>query len=356
MEDGTACRDTEPCTVGEFCRGGVCGVPVVCDDQNPCTVDWCNRATGECRFEPTVCNDGDPCTADVCDPRAGGCIFLPRTGQACDDLDPCTVGDVCVQGPFGGPVVCQGTPQTCNDGDPCTLDVCDPNTGQCLSSPLVCDDGNRCTRDFCDTAAGGCVFAPLVGQPCDDGDFCTTGDVCREIVGGPVVCIGVPVTCDDNNLCTMDRCDPATGQCQSLPVLCSDENMCTADACDPATGQCVFTPIPLMEVEFVRATGAVTLQWTTTADATHWNTYRGTIPAMLLGSRLPGSVYDHVCFESDDAAGDGATTAMDPSVPPVGTAYYYDITGEGTCGEGPLGSAFPSGIIRPNPFPCLTPP
>jgi len=51
----------------------------------------------------------------------------------------------------------------------------------------------------------------------------------------------------------------------------------------------------------------------------------------------------------------GSTQTSDADVPRPGTAYYYDMTGENGCGEGPLGPAS-SGVIRPNPFPCPTPP
>ena len=83
--------------------------------------------------------------------------------------------------------------------------------------------------------------------------------------------------------------------------------------------------------------------------------HRGTIPAATLGSRLPGLVYNHVCFESADALGDGPTTSTDTVKPAVGTAFYYDVTEEGPCGEGPLGKAS-SGAVRPNFLPCPTPP
>jgi hypothetical protein len=82
---------------------------------------------------------------------------------------------------------------------------------------------------------------------------------------------------------------------------------------------------------------------------------RGTIPNNLLGSRLPGSVYDQVCFESADAFTDGATLTTDAAIPALGTAFYYFITGEGACGESDLHHAS-SGAVVPNTSPCPTPP
>jgi len=97
------------------------------------------------------------------------------------------------------------------------------------------------------------------------------------------------------------------------------------------------------------------MSWPATPDATHYNTYRGTIPDTMFGGRPPGAEYDHVCYESDDAFGDGATTATDTSSPPVGTAYYYLDSGEGMCGESDVGHAS-SGAVIPNPMVCPTPP
>ena len=100
---------------------------------------------------------------------------------------------------------------------------------------------------------------------------------------------------------------------------------------------------------------ATTVIWSASANAAHWNSYRGTIPNGMLGTRLPASVYDHTCLESADALGDGATLSTDLTDPPLGTSFYYDSTGENVCMEGPLGSDS-SGGVRPNTAACPTPP
>jgi cysteine-rich repeat protein len=82
------------------------------------------------------------------------------------------------------------------------------------------------------------------------------------------------------------------------------------------------------------------------------NSYRGTIVGPM-GTRLPGSVYNHTCFESADAQKNGPLTSSDPSIPPVGTVFYYLADGEG-CGEGALDTDAAHPI--PNPNPCPTPP
>jgi cysteine-rich repeat protein len=102
---------------------------------------------------------------------------------------------------------------------------------------------------------------------------------------------------------------------------------------------------------FPNASGT-TLVWTAAPDARHHNLYRGTI-AEPLGTRAASVIYDHTCFESADAQGNGDLFAADPSLPPLGASYYYVAGGEG-CGDGPLDSGPMSPI--PNPSPCPTPP
>jgi hypothetical protein len=136
--------------------------------------------------------------------------------------------------------------------------------------------------------------------------------------------------------------------------MCDDGNACTADACDPVLG-CVHQPAAISEPAPLQFGSQTTMSWPATPDATHWNTYRGTVPGTMLGSRPPGTVYDHTCYESGDALGDGPTTATDSGDPPAGTAYYYVDSGEGACGESAVGHAS-SGDPIPNTAACPTPP
>jgi len=92
--------------------------------------------------------------------------------------------------------------------------------------------------------------------------------------------------------------------------------------------------------------------WAAATNADFHNVYRGTITGPM-DSRLPGSVYDHVCFESHDALADGDLTSTDPALPPLGTVYYYLTSGE-RCGEGALDTD--AGHPIPNPAACPTPP
>ena len=277
------CSDDEVCTVSE-CLGGECVVtgPTVCDDGNPCTVDWCDPDTGcERAADDSLCDDGAACTTDRCGDAS--CVHEPDH-LACDDGISCTQ-DRCEAG-----IGCRRTPLSteCDDGNVCTDDVCaagvgctslansapcddgDPCTtnercyeGLCSATEGAdCDDGNRCTDDVCLPGVG-CTHQANA-DPCNDGDFCTTDDHCKS-----GACQGgAPLDCDDTNPCTQDNCDSVeacshtllpdgnpcsdgnvcllgdacvSGLCVSgeTPMHCHDGNPCTTDTCDAQTG-CAF--------------------------------------------------------------------------------------------------------------------
>jgi hypothetical protein len=348
---GAACNDLNTCTYGDQCVAGgrfgaTCmGTSFNCEDGNPCTTNQCHQDIGQCVVGPTVCNDYNTCTDDSCSQAMGGCQFTPRpNGSACDDFSPCTSGDMCQSGS------CIGQPLNCDDGNPCTTDSCGEG---CVHQPINCSDGLPCTADSCDPATGQCVFTPYPnGTQCADSNPCTVNESCQ---GGS--CQGQPATCDDGNSCTTDTCDFMMG-CRNTPqsdgTPCNDGSACTTgDAC--ASGVCSGIPVILIEVSQVSFATHAKLQWAPTPQGQHWNSYRGTIPHTGLGSRPPGAVYDHTCYESADEFGDGPTVSIDPTSPPVGTGYYYLVTEENACGEGPLGNAS-SGAPRPNASPCPTPP
>jgi hypothetical protein len=71
-----------------------------------------------------------------------------------------------------------------------------------------------------------------------------------------------------------------------------------------------------------------------------YDVYRGAID---------GGVWEftHECLHRDL----GATSAVDLTVPPPKTGFYYIVSSRTVCGEGPLGSTS-AGSPRPNPSPC----
>jgi hypothetical protein len=162
------------------------------------------------------------------------------------------------------------------------------------------------------------------------------------------------VECSDGDRCTTDFYDALGDQCAHVPLDCNDDVACTADSCDPQSGACLHVPILVTEPGSLEFVSSATMQWSPTPDAFHWNVYRGTIPAAMLGSRPPGAEYDQVCYESADALGDGPTTSTDVSMPAGGTALYYLSSGEAECESG-IGRAS-SGASIPNAAACPTPP
>ena len=150
-DDGNRCNGSETCNrdIGECIPGS----PLDCVDDDACTVDSCDPATG-CEYEAVSCDDGNVCTDDACNP-ATGCVY---------------------------------TPLICDDQRACTTDSCDPATG-CVYTPVVCDDQSECTTDSCDPASG-CVYTPAAGRACSDGNACTVGDAC-DLSGS---CVGRPAT------------------------------------------------------------------------------------------------------------------------------------------------------------------
>jgi hypothetical protein len=278
--------DDNPCTDPDACDQGACkiGKPKVCDDQNLCTADQCDFATGKCAFvaltqnglpcdadgsvctvgdkclngkctagKAKACDDGNPCTDDACEPKTD-CVFTPNT-DPCNDNVPCTVGDACVGGQCK-----KGQPKVCDDKNGCTFDLCVPDTGvcsydsnpmqnkacdadktvctqndtcksgKCTPGPLLdCDDKNPCTDDACDPVAGCGHVNNTVA--CSDGSACTQNDTC-----GAAKCTGTVIKCDDANVCTTDSCDKVAG-CQFSAdqegKLCGTGMVCMGNACKP---------------------------------------------------------------------------------------------------------------------------
>lgn len=236
-DDGAPCDDGDPCTASDTCAGTTCrGAPIVCDDDNPCTDETCEPGRG-CVPSPRVdgaCDDGDPCTHDDACTASGACVGAPTV---CDDADPCTT-DRCESASPDAIAGCVFTPSNgpCDDGDACTIaDQC--RSRVCGGTRRTCTDGNDCTVDRCDPATGECRFDALVDLGvCDDGDPCTTLDRCRD-----GTCQGLAATCDDGLACTFDSCE--AGRCVHLPApgLCRspDGARCVAVGERPSDAPCL---------------------------------------------------------------------------------------------------------------------
>ncbi|GJM24740.1 MAG: hypothetical protein DHS20C16_11550 [Phycisphaerae bacterium] len=183
---------------------------VTCDDLDACTVgDVCSN--GVCQGEQVDCSHLDSvCTVGACNAMSGVCEALPANeGGGCDDSNNCTNGDACTAGE------CLGTPVDCSPlDDACLVGTCNPQDGLCDAVP---------------TNEGGA---------CDDLIACTANDSCMD-----GVCSGEFVDCSHlNDICVVGLCNSSNGLCEAVPTnedgACDDTDLCTtADAC--SNGVCV---------------------------------------------------------------------------------------------------------------------
>ncbi len=280
LSNTAPCSDGDACTVGDTCAANSCGPGAVddCNDQNPCTVDTCAKATGcaHVKKESGACSDGDACTVgDTC--TAGQCVGASAGCQCQKDADCAAFddGNLCNGSVFCDttslPYLCRPKPNSavscalplgmspscatavcapgtgecgttfvpigtlCDDGSACTTsDSC--VAGLCLGPPIPCDDGNSCTSDSC-MPTSGCAHASATGTSCDDANVCTVSDACTG-----TQCAGSPLPCDDGNPCNgVETCAASTGCAAGKALACDDGVPCTLDAC--VTGQgCTHTP------------------------------------------------------------------------------------------------------------------
>ncbi|MDP6946387.1 MAG: hypothetical protein QF464_19720, partial [Myxococcota bacterium] len=269
-----SCDDENPCTE-DTCDPKEAESPCLhtlveglCDDGDFCTVDDTCTDSG-CVGVPTDCSamDGD-CAVGQCDPSNGACLtVLSEDGSTCDDGDFCTSEDTCQAG------ACAGSLTDCSHIDSvCGTGYCEPETGACVALLIneggACDDNNpntafdtcvdgecvclpqcegkACGPDGCGgICSGGCDPGETCNQSqcvctCDNGSYCDGVETCDPTMG----CVpGQPPVVDDGVECTFDFCDEEGDAIIHEPNdwLCNDDNPCTVDTCEFDTG-CVHTP------------------------------------------------------------------------------------------------------------------
>ena len=311
------CADDQICSplcTGPECGGECCGNAQVCYQDKCCTPTckeaWCLPASDGCGGEcdPKVCDDDNPCTDDFC--AEGACAVLKVPGCCVDDADcvadnPCAKGKcvdgTCQQQP---PDDCCQSAANCDDGDVCTKEFCLENQcynvaipiDDCCNDDSECDDTKPCTDDVCgpdnlctnefndgpqcchtneECLPGGkwadddpetldyCwAFSCIHSKnslfcdgtdlyPCEDDDPCTF-DVCEypackhEVIAGCCVDDG---ECSDADSCTLDECvNNVCVNTKAVPTECSSSNdcddctICTDDVC--IAGKCKYIQTP----------------------------------------------------------------------------------------------------------------
>ncbi len=204
LSAATGCLDGNACTVGDHCDGdGAClaGASAQCDDGNPCTSDACDIKLGcqnaantlpcdadgnactvgdSCNNKvctagvAKVCNDQNGCTTDTCNAATGACQFVAAIGLGCDDGNTCTQNDLC-----DASGACKsGQASNCDDGNGCTIDACTNGVGcshTTLSNGAACSDLS-CGATTCWCQSAVCSKKPTCGDSIVDvGEQCDFG-------------------------------------------------------------------------------------------------------------------------------------------------------------------------------------
>jgi len=258
---------------------------------------------------------GSPTTAIARTVVPNPCLSAPN-GTACDDSNPCTLGETCSAGVCGG-----GAPFVCTPIDQCHFaGSCNPTDGSC-STPNRPD-----------------------GTPCSDGNACTQVDAC----GGGVCLGGSPVVCAPSDAChDAGTCNSGTGACSSPAkpdgTPCDDANACTfSDQC--TGGVCAGTG-PLLPddvgdgVTLSQANGVTTISWTPAPNSASSSVLRGSVAQLPVG---PGGD-DELCLDASNA---GSST-VDPEDPPVDGGFWYLVRGVNACGVGTYGYEEDAGAQGP---------
>jgi len=175
------CVDENPCNY-DYCLNNTCRhstynvVPGCCwaPDVDPATGQPWNPPEKKQQYADSQCDDKNPCTPDYCDLQTNQCKAGPptqgccTTAADCDDQNPCTWED-CFQYQCRRTQLynCCVQDSDCNDNDPCTTDRCIMNACRHLFDSTTCcvsdawcatnaDDHNPCTDEKC-------LYDPQVG-------------------------------------------------------------------------------------------------------------------------------------------------------------------------------------------------
>jgi hypothetical protein len=281
-DDGNVCNGRETCAAGACVSSG----PLRCDDGIACTQDQCdprlgctatpdNRRCDDGVFcngseicstaargctggMPVVCEDGNPCTTERCDEMSRSCSVVGRTDADNDGFLPARCGgnDCDDNNSNVNPGRPEGTPGTCLDGldNNCNglPDCRDPAcamTRECLACmptgpegpPGTCRDGrdNDCNR-LLDCADPVCARSPECGMCMPTGPE-----------RGPMACAdGRDNDCNGTTDCADPQCAmiPACVMCvptgaEGAGATCTDgrDNDCNG-ALDCADGACAMNP------------------------------------------------------------------------------------------------------------------
>jgi formylglycine-generating enzyme required for sulfatase activity len=263
--EGMACESVDPCALAAICDAGVCAATsiVACDDDDPCTHDACDSATGDCVFtlqpneQPEVCNgfdddcdgltdaaDGDTIVDDLqaCENTLGLCAGAPKPASACvgGSWAPCGPAAYAAHAPAfeaGAEVSCDGLDNDCDGATDEQLGTVPANcgkgaclvttTGLCVNGQVVSDCVPNAPLSATDASCN------AVDDDCDgqtDEDVSKTTTTCGE---GPCASTGV-LACVAGVL--VDSCVPKPPTAEACDL---EDNDCDGSTDEDDDGPCL---------------------------------------------------------------------------------------------------------------------
>ncbi len=244
------CSSDDPCLSGDLVDGE-CVFESKCAPPNACQVVNCSQQTGECLYGPIDCDDEDPCTEDWCHP-ALGCVSSPaccKSDEDCLDENPCTtdlcVADLCLHDDSDLEFCCLGDGDCSpggkwDDGNIFTDGKCNTVLNLCeylwsdvpCISPQDCDDGEPCSKDIC-LGSQGCAHVELFGC-CETDNDCDIVAADMSAVCVSNVCKSTCLKClGDEDDCTREFCDPSQLPTDPMPEDCLCKPLCDGKECGP---------------------------------------------------------------------------------------------------------------------------
>jgi len=253
-----------PSTCSYTCQLQSCCTPESCNDNNPCTNDYCSD--GVCTHSNVA--SGTECGGTVCmECRSGSCTQVTDMQQdasgpyKCEGTCKMCFDSECINQPSNqdyfnqcnGGFTCSGESivnnNVCNSGGSCgyAVTTCSGNcNSKCVAGQSSCKDTANGFDDY-NICSGGLTCS---GQSIIDNSFCGSGTGCGYSSGS---CSGGENSRCDSGSCVnkcgngvnddgdgyvADSCDPDCGTSQCTSGTCCDTSTCTYRPPDDLCGVC----------------------------------------------------------------------------------------------------------------------